>query len=317
MAIDCLSAGILVADHLCEPIPRLPVAGELIQCDRLMLSIGGCASNVATDLARLGVRVGAAGCIGRDLFGQYIRQTLAAGGVDVEHLCELPGVDTSTTLIINVVNEDRRFIHCGAANWHFRAEHLPWEAAKAARVVYVGGYLLMKALDPHELADCFRRLRAAGVKTVLDVVLPGPGVFWPQLAPVLPHTDVFLPNTDEAATITGLAAPAEQALRFHEAGAGTVVITCGGQGSLLVSAGERLRAGVYPVAFRGGTGSGDAFVAGYISGLLRGESTEGCLRWGTAVGASCVRSISATDSVFTRSEAEAFLSRERLAVESW
>ncbi|MEX0978524.1 MAG: hypothetical protein WDZ48_06715, partial [Pirellulales bacterium] len=52
-SIDCLSVGILVADHLCDPIDRVPAAGELILCPRLPLAIGGCASNVAIDLARL------------------------------------------------------------------------------------------------------------------------------------------------------------------------------------------------------------------------------------------------------------------------
>ena len=81
--IDCLSVGILVADHLCDPIDRVPAAGELVFCPRLPLTIGGCASNVAIDLARLGVGVGVVGCVGDDLFGQFIIDTLTAAGVDV------------------------------------------------------------------------------------------------------------------------------------------------------------------------------------------------------------------------------------------
>ena len=52
--IDCLSVGILVADHLCEPIDHVPAAGEVIFCQKLPLAIGGCASNVAVDLGPLG-----------------------------------------------------------------------------------------------------------------------------------------------------------------------------------------------------------------------------------------------------------------------
>ncbi len=72
---------------------------------------------------------------------------------------------------------------------------------------------------------------------------------------------------------------------------------------------------MFEVEYHGGTGSGDAFDAGYIVGLLGGEDAAGCLRWGSAVGASCVRSISATESVFTRSEAEAFLAEHPFEVE--
>ena len=182
-------------------------------------------------------------------------------------------------------------------------------------MLYVGGYLLMTGLDPHELAGVFRTARSLGVTTMLDIVLPGPGDHWRLLEPVLAETDVFLPNQDEAAVITGQADPLAQAERFRAAGARTVVITCGHAGSVLVSARERLRAPVFPVEYRGGTGSGDAFDAGYIVGLLRGEDSAGCLRWGSAAGASCVRSISATESVFTLAEAEAFLAEHTLAIE--
>jgi sugar/nucleoside kinase (ribokinase family) len=117
--------------------------------------------------------------------------------------------------------------------------------------------------------------------------------------------------------ITGLDDPLEQAARFREAGAGTVVITQGEGGSLLVSEKVRLRAGKYPIEFVGGTGSGDAFDAGYIAGLLADEDPAGCLRWGSALGASCVRSIGATESVFSRAEAEAFMEQHELKIEAF
>jgi sugar/nucleoside kinase (ribokinase family) len=84
-----------------------------------------------------------------------------------------------------------------------------------------------------------------------------------------------------------------------------------------VSCDERVEAGVFPTEFVGGTGAGDAFDAGFIAGLLRGLDLRGCLTWGAALGASCVRSISATGSVFTRDEAEAFLARNPLEFLRW
>jgi len=317
MDIDCLSVGILVADHLCAPIERVPAAGELILTDHLSLAIGGCASNAAVDLARVGVRVGVVGSVGRDVFGRYIVESLAAAGVDTRSVRELEGIGTSGTLIVNVRGEDRRFIHTVGANARFTAADIPLDRVRAAKILYVGGYLLMPALVPEELADLFRQARAVGVTTVLDVVLPGPGDHWARLAPVLRETDVFLPNVDEAAAITGLADPRAQAERFHEAGARTAVITCGGSGTVLVADGLRLRAGAFPVNYVGGTGAGDAFDAGYIAGLLAGCDARGCLAWASALGASCVRSISATESVFTRAEADTYLAAHALAIDAW
>jgi sugar/nucleoside kinase (ribokinase family) len=161
----------------------------------------------------------------------------------------------------------------------------------------------------------FRTARAAGAKTVLDVVLFGGEHYWETLARILPETDVFLPNHDEAAIITGIQDPLQQAERFRQAGAKTVVITQGDRGSLLVTDGLRLRAGVYPTEYVGGTGSGDAFDAGYIAGILAGEGPAGCLRWGSALGASCVRGAGATESVFNRQQALAFMRQHELSME--
>jgi sugar/nucleoside kinase (ribokinase family) len=314
-SVECLSVGILVADHLCEPIAALPEAGGVVIVPRLPLSIGGCASNVAVDLARLGVRVGVVGCVGNDTFGRFVKDTLGASGVDVRDIRTLDDAETSSTLIINVAGEDRRFIHAPGANARLQASDIPLERVTSAKVLYVGGYLLMPALAGEPLASLFRQARAAGVKTVLDIVMPGAGDHWPKLEHVLAETDVFLPNRDEAAALTGLDDPLRQAERFAAAGAGAVVITCGAEGSVLVSGEGRWRAAAHAVEYQGGTGAGDAFDAGFIAGMLAGEDLLGSLRWGSAVGASCVRCVSATDGVFSRPEAEAFMRSHRLSVE--
>lgn len=317
MSVDCLSVGILVADHGCAPIDRVPAAGELILAESLSLSIGGCASNAAVDLKRVGVNVGIVGCVGQDVLGRFVLDSLRAENVDTDSIRELPGVGTSATLVVNVAGQDRRFIHTIGANARVTAADIPLDRVRTAKILYVGGYLLMPALEANGLAAVFRQAREWGVTTILDIVLPGPGDHMARLAPVLAETDIFLPNSDEAAAITGLLDPRDQAERFLAAGARAAVITCGGQGTVFASEKQRLHAGVYPTEYVGGTGAGDAFDAGYIAGLLAGCDPRGCLAWASALGASCVRSISATESVFTRKEAQDFMSRFPLTMESW
>lgn len=318
MPFDVVSAGILVADHLTTPIARLPRAGELVLCDEMPFSIGGCAANVAVDLARLGKRVGAFGAVGGDPLGGFVVESLAKAGVDVAGIATVENCGTSCSLIINVAGEDRRFITTLGANAVFAPEQIPLDAVRQAKVLYLGGYLFAPGLENERTVALFRAARAAGVKTVLDVVVAGEGIGtgtpWQRLAPLLAETDFFLPNDDEARLITGKDDPLEQAEQFRAAGAATVVITCGGAGSILVSDRTRIRAGVYPTDYVGGTGSGDAFDAGFIMGLLRGGDERECLRWGSAIGASCVRSVSATDSVFTAAEAERFMAEQHLEI---
>ncbi len=315
MAIDCLSVGILVADHLCSPIPRVPRAGELILAESLPLRPGGCAVNAAIDLAKVGVRVGVVGCVGDDSFGDYLTDVLNASGVETSGIRRDAKVETSGSLIINIAGEDRRYIHAIGASASVVAADISMDRVRAAKVLYVGGYLLMRGLLNGALTPVFRAARAAGVVTALDVVLPGPGDHWPQFEGLLAETDLFMPNTDEAAAITGLEDPVAQAERFRAAGAKTVVITCGDRGTVLVNDRVRLRAGIFPMNYVGGAGSGDAFDAGYIAGLLAGGNERECLAWGSALGASCVRAVGTTEGVFNKQEAEAFLKNHPLRIE--
>ena len=315
MNIDCLCAGILFADIVCTPIERLPQEGELVVSERISLNLGGCAANTALDLAKLGVKVGVAGCVGDDGFGQFVVDTLRRGDVQTDGIHRLPGYNTASTMVINVRGQDRRFISSLGANTRMSVEHIPETWVREAQVFYIGGYLMLPGLETEALVELFRAARAGGAKTVLDVVYIGNPRSMDALRLILPETDVFLPNEDEARVITGRSNVLEQAEAFRAAGARTVVITRGENGCVLVGDSVRLRAGTYPTEFVGGTGAGDAFDAGYIAGLLWGEDESGCLRWGSALGASCVRAVSATESVFTRQEAEEFIRSHALPID--
>jgi sugar/nucleoside kinase (ribokinase family) len=312
---DVLCAGIIVADHVSTPIDHLPAAGELVLADRLVLTIGGCAANVAVDLVKMEVTPSILGRVGSDVFGRVVADLLRDHGLDVSSLQFTPEVDTSQTLIVNVAGQDRRFIHTFGANAYFRAADIPLAAVENCRILYLGGYLLMPAMLQEELIPIFAAARRAGAKTVLDVVTPGRADYLSRLDKLLPHVDVFLPNNDEAELITGESDPVRQATLFHQMGAGTAVVTLGGQGAVVVNARERVRAHAFPVEFVDGSGGGDAFDAGYVYGLLQGLDTRGCLKIASALGASCVRAVGTTAGVFSKSECEEFLKKHILLME--
>jgi sugar/nucleoside kinase (ribokinase family) len=312
---DVLCAGIVVADHVCTPITHLPAAGELVMADRMLLTIGGCAANAAVDLVKMGVRSAVVGRVGSDTFGRVVADLLRESGVDVSAVQVTPDADTSQTLIVNVAGQDRRFIHTFGANGEFSAADIPLERVNRCRVLYLGGYLLMPKVRQDELVSVFSAARRAGARTVLDVATPGPADYLSRLERLLPHVDVFLPNNHEAELITGEGEPVKQAELFHRLGAGTAVITMGGEGAVLVNDRVRLQAGIFPVTFVDGSGGGDAFDAGYIYGLLHNLEAQDCLRLASALGASCVRAIGTTPGVFTRSECDAFLADHALRIE--
>ncbi len=312
--LDVLCFGIIVSDHLCSPISHLPRAGELVLSPRFELAIGGNAANVSTDLAKLGVQVGVVGLVGKDVFGRHVRESLEAAGVDCRLLCESATSQTSQSLIVNVQGEDRRFIHAVGANADFDASQVTPEMVRDCRVLFLGGYLLAEKPPVENVTRLFQAARNAGIPTLLDVVVPGPGDYWPRLRPVLALTDVFMPNEDESVLLTGETDPWRQAEAFRSAGVRTAIITRGGHGCVIVSDKGRFEAEAHRVPFVDGTGSGDAFVSGYILGLLRGNDSLDCVRLGSAMGASCVRSTGATTGVFNAAELAQFLVTHSLKI---
>src|SRR5438445_9309226 len=94
-----LSAGIIVADHVCTPISHVPAAGELVMADGMLLTLGGCAANAAVDLVKMGVSAAVVGRVGSDTFGRIVADLLREHGVDVSLLQVTAGLDTSQTLI--------------------------------------------------------------------------------------------------------------------------------------------------------------------------------------------------------------------------
>lgn len=305
----------IVVDHLTPPIARLPKSGELIAVDGLVLNIGGGAANTAMALSRLSVPASICARVGDDAFGRFATETLQAAGVESSAVKIDGRRATSQTLILNVKGEDRRFIHSVGANLGFVPADMDEALATSPRVLHIGYFLILPELDADGLAERFARVRKAGGQTLLDVVTPGPGAYIEPLRKVLPHTDVFVPNTDEAALILGETDPLRQARIFHEMGARRVVVTRGEHGLVSYSGENRLQMGAYPVDFVDGSGGGDAFNAGYILGLLENRSEIDCLKLASAVGASCVRAVGTTAGVFSRPEAEEFLRRHPITLE--
>jgi sugar/nucleoside kinase (ribokinase family) len=313
-ALPVVCAGLVVADHLCPPLDHLPRAGELEVVDELVLNIGGGAANTAVDLARLGVTASVCARVGDDFFGRFATETLRSHQIDTRWLSIDRRLPTSQTLIVNVRGEDRRFIHCVGANSGFVASDLDAALDEPPRVLHIGYFLILPNLDAGELAQRFARARQAGTLTLLDVATPGPGNYLEPLRVVLPHTDVFVPNADEAELILGESDPVRQARAFREMGAQRVVITRGAMGLISISESLSVQIGTYPVPFVDGSGGGDAFNAGYIVGVLEGRPELECLKLASAAGASCVRAVGTTAGVLNRAEADEFIRSHELTV---
>ena len=311
---DVGCAGILVEDTFCGPMGDLPVAGSVLLLDHMPMRAGGCAANVAIDLAKQGITAELVGCVGSDGGADLLAKTLKAQGVGCEMIARVDTYPTSKTIILLVDGQDRRYLHVPGANKAFTTNHIPRDWLSKLKIFYLGGLFALPGFNIQDLLDLLRFCRASSVTTVVDVVVPQGLRGMNQLAPLLPYIDVFVPNEDEAWAFTGVTDTNDQLKCFHGAGANTVIITRGGAGSVALRAGRTWQCGSYQTRAVDPSGSGDAFTSGVIRGLLLGWELPTTLRYASAVGASATRAAGATDSVFSALEAEAFMKEHALTV---
>jgi sugar/nucleoside kinase (ribokinase family) len=296
---DCAVIGTCTVDILVKPLDLQQPLGsdQLVIVDPIVATTGGVVSNSGLALARLGNRTTAVTGVGRDVWAEIIRQRLQAGGVDVAGVQELFGEPTSSTVVFIAPDGQRSFAHCPGAcaaldETFWRGE---FQRLSSARFAHVGYYSLLPRLEP-KLAELFTGLRASGTRIALDSAGSGGGP--DPLRDCLPLVDVYFPSWNEARKQTGCSDPADCIAAYRRWGAvGVVGVKLGAAGVLLSSrAGECIPIPALkpPAEVVDTTGAGDAFIAGLITGLLRGESPVEAARLGTAVAAISVTGMGAS-----------------------
>ncbi len=245
-----------------------------------------------------------------------ILDDFAHRGIGCEQIATSDEYPTSTTVILLVRGEDRRYIHAFGANRAFTTADLRHDWLAALKVFYLGGLLAMPGIQTHALRDVLAFCRSRGVVTVVDVVVPEGSGAMEQIRPLLSEIDYFLPNDDEARELTGSSEPREQLRLLIAAGAHNVIITRGPAGAIAGSSTSDTccEIGTYGANVVDPSGAGDAFSSGVITGVVRGWDLESTLRYAAALGSSATRAVGTTEGVFTAAEANQFVAVQSLTV---
>jgi sugar/nucleoside kinase (ribokinase family) len=233
---------------------------------------GGAGANVALHLARLGLPVLLAGCVGDDPPGAALAAELAAAGVHLS-LRTVPGAPTGT--IISLVEPDgqRSMLADRGANLALQPADVP--PFGAGDHLHLSGYTL---LDPQPRTAGLAALTAAvaaGCTVSLDPASTGPlaayGVErW--LADTAAAT-LLLPNADEARLLTGRADVTQAALALaarHPA----VAVSLGAEGALWAAGTTVTHRPAHRADVVDTTGAGDAFAAGVLSVWLAARQDD-------------------------------------------
>lgn len=302
---DVIGFGTNAVDHLIR-VPEYPRPDSKIELVEHLEAQGGEVASTLVGLQRIGFKTLYVGRFGGDPAGELGMASLVSEGVDVSGAEAIAGARTQIAFIlVDDQSGERTVIWQRDARLAFTADDAPVELARQGRILH------MTAHDP---AACVRMARAAreqGLIVSADI----DNVF-PNIAELLPLVDICITSAGFPENFLGIAdhrrALSDIAKRF-----GCLVVGCtmGSAGSMLWCEGALIETGARAVP--GGcvdtTGAGDAFRAGFLTGVLDGLEVEDAARLANAVAALKCRSPGARSGLPNRYELNAFLEKDHRA----
>ncbi len=286
---DLWVVGNVLIDLVLSGLSALPEWGTEVLATGREEHVGGQGANLARAAVGLGLATELISVVGRDEPGRRCRTALAQAGVATAMLEDRDG---DTALAVAAVRHDgeRAFLTHLGCSAELRVDSLVGHRHRlgGVRALALVGTANLPGLDLAEVALLFESARRVGVSTLFD---PGwtpddPPEAREALSAVVAATDVFLPNLDEAAALTGEYQLPEILARLHERCPGVVIVTCGSDGAALLDDGELVVVDALAVEVDNAIGAGDVFDAGVLAGLLAGGGPVDAAVCGTAAAAS-------------------------------
>jgi sugar/nucleoside kinase (ribokinase family) len=252
-------------------VPGHPPPEGRVVADDWVVAGGGPAATAAVTLARLGVDVAFFGVVGDDEAGAFVRDGLATEGVDVEGLDVVRGARTAQSAILVGPDGARSIVH--------RPGDAPLPSVKpGAKWVHVdhAGYG-----------------RARGRLSV-DGGNPIPGLDLRGVALYAPTEERLREDFGDAAAALA-------------AGAETVVVTRGANGSVAYTRDGVVEAPGVPCDPVSTLGAGDVFHGALLAFLVRGAPLGEALRGANAAASLSCRALDGRSAIPTFDELKGFL----------
>jgi ribokinase len=283
---------------------RHPRIGETVAGREVLYFPGGKGANQAVSAAKLGAPTTLIGRLGKDAFGDQLKEFLNAQGVDLSFVEETAEAHTGTA-IITVADADNTIVVVPGANALVDVNDV------AVPMLAKGDIAVSQFEIPlPTIAAFFQRARAAGATTILN---PAPAREFGR--DLLDLVDILILNETEL----GLLAKTElrdtddyprliEAARSLQIGHRKIIcVTLGRRGVLALVNNEPLIAEGESVKAVDTTGAGDCFVGAVAAQLAGGKAIGDALAYGNIAASICVQRMGAAPSMPTTAEVEAVL----------
>lgn len=301
-------AGTLLVDRLNE-ISAYPASGELTKIHAVSRSVGGLVPNVGIDLKRIcpDLTVKAAGLIGDDADGAFIKKTLADAGLDVSGLRECDE-RTSFTDVMSVTGGQRTFFTYAGACARFGADSI---GEIDTKMLHLGYFLLLDRVDAGDGLAILKSAKEQGVYTSIDLVSENSDRY-SLVRPCLEYVDLLVINEAEAAGLTGHTDLEKAARALRDMGVRERVLIHRKDVAVCLSDNGFTSMGSVDVPreyIKGTTGAGDAFCAGALVAAHRGDGDKEMLELATQTAVMALGSHDATSGIKTEAETRKFCAR--------
>lgn len=296
---DAVGFGLNAVDHLIV-VPAYPAFDTKVRLSEHTQAAGGQTASALVALSRLGMQTAYAGRFGSDAEGQFGLAELVAEGVNAAFAEVIEGARNQIAfIIIDERNGERTVIWDRDERLAYQPDEAPIAIAGRGRVLHLDAHDPLAGV-PLALEA---RSRGAIVSADIDNIYEG-------LPKLLPLIDVLISSKEFPHRLTGIsderASLVEIKARY---GSAVVGMTLGERGALVYHEGIFVESPAFavPNGCRDTTGAGDAFHAGFIYGMLRGEDIESSLRLANATAALKSRALGARTSLPTEAELTEFL----------
>jgi len=293
--------GLLVCD-----IPLKPVTRDIFDRDHLRIArtpwtLGGDAANTAAALVRLGFDASLSALTGKDLYGDFLIDSLKNAGIDVRGVHKSDEHGTGVTFILIEPSGERHFIVTGSAHREMESKYTHRDLIEEADLVYIGSSMSMAEMDQIGSAELFKTAHSLGKLTATDFngTDQERGDYWLKLlGPMLKETDIALPSLREAIELTGKKDLREIRDALAPFGMKILAVKLGDRGSYITDFKNEWNLPAFTdFETVDTTGAGDSYGAGFVRGFLSGWDPEACGIFASAVAGFNVTKVGAVAGV--------------------
>lgn len=278
-------------------VERWPQPGDDCLAPRLEMHVGGVAANCALAFSRWGLRPRLVGCVGKDVFGNFLRRTLREHGLDVQWIQSAAKEMTGLLYICVTPDGQRTFFGSRGANMQVRKPRRPHALFRRAAALHLPGYNFLTPINEATARYIHKSLHDRGAHLSLDVG-PEPGRLIPQkIVQLASQVDILFANRAESFSLTQELEPRNALRSLLNAGAKDVVLKLGNDGCMIVEKGVIKAVPPFPVSAIDSTGAGDSFVAALLHARLRGWAQSEAAIAANAAGAAAAKIMGAGENL--------------------